>query len=490
MINSITIVGGGTAGWIAANLFAKQWPNKKISLIEAPDIPTVGVGEGSTPYIQKLFETLEIEEETWMAECNATFKNGITFSNWSSVPGCTSYFHPFFSEIDELHIPTFEHNCYLRRKGNDVITHPDNFFLLKKLTDQSKKPHSPKHFPFKNIYAYHFDAELLGKFLRKNAIKLGVKHIVAKVNTVETNVNGEIACVHTNTNKRYFADFFIDCTGFRALLINKTLNVPFISFADNLFNDSAVAIASPFDPMYKPQTVSTAMKAGWAWHIPLTNRVGNGYVYSSRYLSNEEAEQELRAKIGPSAKEMKARHLKMRVGRTKYHWYKNCLAVGLSQGFIEPLEATALHIVQDTIEQFIKAIDMAKNNSYEYQDHFNQSVTFGYESLRDYIVLHYLSNSRNDSQYWIDARNKINISASLNKIMQTWFSGGNLKEELINQQVEHFYSSMSWHAMLSGVGLFPKINTQHNKHTEITSITDIHRFLERAAMNYQLIRKI
>ena len=450
----IIIVGGGTAGWMTASLFAKKWQHLpfEISLIESSNIPTIGVGEGSTPYLQKLFTALEITENEWMTACNATYKNGIKFSNWTDNSSPQSYFHPFPSEVDSLHLEAFEQQNKLRRQGYNCAYHPDDFFLLTLLAQQGKSPKPINGVNCENQYGYHFDSALLGQFLSTFAQKLGVKRVEADVAKVEQSDAGEISAVETLCGRKYTGDIFVDCTGFSALLIEKTLKVPFISFANNLLNDSAVAIPSKKMDKLKPETVSTALNHGWAWHIPLQNRTGNGYVYSSKYLSKDAAEQELRKHIGEENIIGEAKHLKMRVGRTEKHWYKNCLAIGLSQGFIEPLEATALHITQTTIEDFITAYDYG-NTSAEKQQWFNDKVNFNFDRIRDFIVLHYLVNTRADTKYWQDARS-IEISDYLQFIMETWVSGQDIHQALEKLQISQYFSSTSWHCILASSGIF------------------------------------
>ena len=484
----IVIVGGGTAGWITANLFAKRWSQHdfEITLIESPNIPIIGVGEGSTPYIKNLFNTLEIAENEWMDKCNATYKNGIQFNDWSSVKGFKSYFHPFLSELDDQNIPLFEYNTLLRRQGYNTPCHPDDYFLMSTLNKLSKEPIPAQNFPFNSAYSYHFDSHLLGDFLRENALKMGVTHIRANISKVNLNQASDICSIDTDDNRSFISDLFVDCTGFKGMLIQQSLNVPFISFNDNLFNDSAIAIPSKLTPNIKPSTISTAMSAGWSWKIPLKNRVGNGYVYSSKYQTVESAEQELKDKIGHHNITGETRYLKMRVGRVKYPWYKNCLAIGLSQGFIEPLEATALHIVQKMVEEFIDFYE-AGNFTLKHQETFNNKTNFDYERLRDYIVMHYVTNSRNDTQYWHDARTKVVVSDYLKSALQTWFTGKDLRKKLDQQNVSHFYSSPSWHAMLAGVGCFPSVNTKLIPPNNTDNIEAIKKFLYRCSLNYPTI---
>ncbi|MGJ8682528.1 tryptophan halogenase family protein [Paraglaciecola sp.] len=452
----ILIVGGGTAGWMAANLLAKSLDSQQfsISLLESKNVPTVGVGEGSTPYIKRFFDTLGIHEKEWMPACSATYKGGITFSNWSTRPGFTQYFHPFTSSLDIDGFDVFKQVTRLKFDNFDVDAHPDNYFLQAALVKQGHLPTSENKQIVDSIYAYHFDATRLGVFLKEHATSLGVKHIVDDVTDVVLAPSGDIDHVLTASKQIISADIFVDCTGFKALLIEKALGVGFHSFKDNLFNDAAVAIASPTKPQYQAHTVSTALSNGWKWDIPLTSRTGNGYVYSSEFMDADAAELELRNAIQVMDHDVEARHLKMKVGRLDKHWHKNCLAIGLSQGFIEPLEATALHIVQLSIEQFVEQFKKG-NYTTQYQEFYNHGVNHLFEHIRDYIVLHYLTNSRDDTEYWRACRKDIKISDRLQVAMEVWCNGGDLDVELNRQQVTQYYSSMSWHVLLAGMGVFP-----------------------------------
>ncbi|MCF2950262.1 tryptophan 7-halogenase [Paraglaciecola aquimarina] len=454
----ILIVGGGTAGWMSACLMAKTLGSEQfsISLLESNNVPTVGVGEGSTPYIKRFFDALEITEAKWMPACSATYKGGITFANWSTKAGFAQYFHPFTSSLDAESFDVFKQVTRLKHANYHVDAHPNYYFLQAELVNQKRIPVSQDKQKVDSIYAYHFDATKLGLFLKDYACSLGVKHIVDDVTAVKLAESGAIESVTTQSGQTISADIFVDCTGFKALLIEKTLGVNFKSFKDNLFNDSAVAIATPKADFYAPHTISTAMSNGWRWDIPLTSRTGNGYVYSSDFQSASSAEEELRKAIHIHD-DVEARHIKMKVGRLEKHWHKNCVAIGLSQGFIEPLEATALHIVQLSIEQFI---EQYKRGDYsdKYQEYYNHGVNHLFEHIRDYIVLHYLTNSRSDTDYWKACRHDIKISDRLQAAMEVWCSGGDLDEELNCQQVTQYYSSMSWHVLLAGMGVFPTSN--------------------------------
>jgi 2-polyprenyl-6-methoxyphenol hydroxylase-like FAD-dependent oxidoreductase len=485
---SILIVGGGTAGWMAANLLAKSWQDTdiKVTLIESADIGIIGVGEGSTPQLKGFMDYIGAQESDWMPKCNATYKNGITFKNWSSKPGFSQYFHPFPAQTDDYTAPAFFYNSFVRRKGIDIQAHPDPFFLASYLAKNKLAPIANDNFPFETNYGYHFDSNLLGKYLSEKAGTFGVKHLVGTVESICSHENGDIKSVVTQDGEEICADIFIDCSGFQSLLIQKHLKTPFISFADNLFNDSAVVIATEKQDEIESQTISTAMKHGWAWEIPLLNRTGNGYVYSSSFCSADEAEAELKEKLGLQDSAVTVRHLKMKVGRVKDHWVKNCIAVGLSQGFIEPLEATALHLVQETIQGFIDNYQDG-DFSQQYQQRFNNSINQRFDAVRDYIVAHYRVNSRNDTPYWRANAQNNNVSPSLANILNIWVNGKNLSDELDRQKIDNFYPSVSWHCLLAGYGIYPNQeqlkpgNHEAHKH-DLDKISD---FIKRCALNYQ-----
>lgn len=485
---NIVIVGGGTAGWMAANLMAMHWAHLgfTISLLESPQIGIIGVGEGSTPQLKSFMDALGIAESEWMPPCNATYKAGISFRNWSSVPGFTQYFHPFPAQPDDYTAPAFFHNSFVRRKGIDVEGHPDHFFLASYLAKQKLAPVANENFPFEIGYGYHFDSTLLGKFLSAKAVARGVVHKEATVTRVNLNEQGDIASVTTDTGEKIEADIFVDCSGFSGLLIQKALAVPFKPFGENLFNTSAVVMPTSIGETIESQTTSTALKCGWAWAIPLTSRIGNGYVYSSHFCSKDEAETELRTHLGLLDSDVQARHLQMNVGRIEQHWAKNCVAVGLSQGFIEPLEATALHLVQETIQGFIEQYE-AGNFTAKNRAEFNASINRRFEAIRDYIVCHYRVNSCTDSQYWLENARNEKLSDSLRSILMVWVGGKNLTEELERQQITGYYPSASWHCLLAGYGIYPTPAQLKpgNEFANKYNLEKISNFIQRCGMNFK-----
>ena len=485
MPKSIVILGGGTAGWMAANLFVRKWSEEQVSvsLVESPDIGIIGVGEGSTPFLERFFRILDVPDSEWMPRCNATYKLGISFAGWSPGSGIDSYSHPFLSKVDHFTEHAFVTNCRTRRLGLDVNTQPDDFFINSLLVDERKGPHLADNFPFAIGYGYHFDAGLLGQYLGEVAVSRGAKHVQAKVVDVDIAADGNIAALICEGGERIEADMFVDCTGFASVLMQKSLGVKFESFKSNLFNDSAVVMPTPAEDSPRPETISYAMSNGWCWKIPLTNRFGNGYVYSSDFISADDAETELRTFIGTLDSEEEARHLKMNVGQLEHHWEKNCIALGLSQGFIEPLEATALLLVQQAIEMFVARYEKG-NFTAEFRDDYNAKVHERFERVRDYIVAHYKLNTREDTEYWKANRENMDLSDSLRRILDAWYRREDLGKEIDRQNLESHFTNLSWHCLLSGYGAYPRLADDQPGRGDLYEEQGVRKFLTRCALNF------
>ena len=485
MPKRIVILGGGTAGWMAANLFAKRWSPEQVAVtvVESPDIGIIGVGEGSTPFLERFFRLIEVDDSEWMPRCNATYKLAISFAGWSPASGIDSYSHPFLSQVDHFTENAFVANCHKRRLGLDVHTQPDDFFINSLLVNERKGPRLPENFPFAIGYGYHFDAGLLGQFLGEVAVSRGVQHVRSKIADVAMAEDGNIAALLDDTGIRFEADLFVDCTGFASLLMQKSLGVKFESFKSNLFNDAAVVMPTAADDAPRPETVSYAMSNGWCWKIPLTNRFGNGYVYSSDFISADDAETELRDFLGMLDSEEPARHLKMNVGQIERHWEKNCLALGLSQGFIEPLEATALLLVQQAIEMFIARYEKGGFTP-QLRDDFNIKVHERFERVRDYIVTHYKLNTRDDTDYWRANRENMELSDSLRHILDVWYRRGDLAKEIHRQKIESHFTATSWHCLLAGYGAFPPLAADQPGHGDLYDEHGIADFLRRCSLNF------
>ena len=478
----VIILGGGTAGWMTATLLQRHWGKlgTKISLIESSQIGIIGVGEGSTPQLKAFFDEIGVSESDWMPRCNATYKAGIEFSGWSDRPGFERYFHPFPTDVDRFTQGKFFYAAHARRARQNIPAHPDAFFVSTRIARDGRAPVAPANFPFFVSYGYHFDAHLIGAFLRDFGTALGIEHIDARIASVELDPQGDVGALVADDGRRFEADFFVDASGFRAAIIEGALKEPHRSFADNLFNDRAVVAPTPIpDSGIQACTRSIAKSAGWIWNIPLTNRIGNGYVYSSRYIDPDAAAAELREHLG-LAEDCDVRQLEMKCGRIDRSWVRNCLAVGLSQGFLEPLEATALHIVLATVNSFVDAF---KNGE---RDQFNGAIARRYEGIRDYLVGHYRTARRSDTDYWRDATSNDALSDSLKQLITAWFTASNLEQEVIRQDIESYYSTMSWHCMFAGYGNFPEEQMLRPPSAGAApfDMAEVERFVHGCTMNF------
>ncbi|MBU3005550.1 tryptophan halogenase family protein [Paraglaciecola arctica] len=486
-MKKIIIVGGGTAGWMAANILAYSFKksNIEICLIESPEISTVGVGEGSTPALRNFFDLLNIKESDWMPACNATFKTGIRFNDWSTVKDYESYFHSFPSELDFHTQNSFFYNARLRASGINVNANPSDFYLSSSISQLRKHPIPKENFPFEIDYAYHFDSSLLGKYLQKVAKDLGVKHVVAHVENIKITREDRVSSVELKNGEVVKGDFFIDCTGFKGVIINQFPDTEFVSYGSQLLNDSAVTISTPLtNRKISAATESTALDCGWTWKIPLTNRYGNGYVYSSKHISKEDAEKELKTHLNILDDNIAVRHLSFKLGRNNKHWNRNCLAVGLSQGFIEPLEATALLLIQQTVGKFVDYFEKGKFTN-KYQTDFNNSVNSDFDGIKEYVLLHYTLNTRRDTPYWIEnSKNFSNMDARILKLLHGWRNGADISQLIVKLGLSEYYPIPSWYAILSGNGYFPQdLNLPNRNHTN-DNFKDAKLFIQRCTMNY------
>lgn len=472
----IVILGGGTSGWMAANMLANHFKETSIrlTLIESSNIPTVGVGEGSTPFFKQFFEQLGVAEQEWMPACHATYKTGIEFPGWCGESGPESYFHPFYSEIDNEQVPVFFAACEARKKGYTAYAHPDDFFVTSHLRGQHKAPVGA---PYAQAdYGYHFDAGLLAVFLRELAVKRGVTWIDDTVSDVSMHASGDIAALVTQKHGAIDADLFIDCTGFKGVLIKGALERTFLSLRDRLLCDAAVAFPVERTDEHIPSTTrSEAVEAGWVWSIPLSHRTGSGLVYSREHYSSQEATAQLAAYHGlaPEALE-NAKHLAWEPGRLHQHWHKNCFAIGLSQGFLEPLEAPMLNITQQTIAMMIEQIDalekspntgQLKATMAHLKSGFNVQVNNMIDGTCDYIQAHYLLNKRSDSAFWQDACRNPHRSDALNDILLSWNNGQTLDAALAQHGQTQVYLKTSWYCLFAGLNAFPAATTVMPQHS-------------------------
>ncbi|MBV7260352.1 tryptophan halogenase family protein [Erythrobacter crassostreae] len=400
-LRQIAIVGGGSAGWMtAAALSDTLGPNCKITLIESEAIGTVGVGEATIPPIRNFNQRLGIDEATFVKETSGSYKLGIEFVDWARKGH--SYFHPFGQYGAEFDKVPFYHYWMRESLAGSIDGLIDDFSMCWAMAKAGKFTHPQadrRKIQSTFDYAYHFDAGLYAAYLRKFAETRGVKRIEGRVCDVNrNNEDGFIESVVLDSGAEVAAEFFIDCSGFRGLLIEGALEAGYENWQHWLPCDRAVAVPCAKQDTITPYTRSTAKEAGWQWRIPLQHRTGNGYVHCSEYISEDEATETLMSSLDGEAL-AEPRTLRFSTGRRRKFWDKNCVAIGLSAGFMEPLESTSLHLIQYGILRLIALMpgrDMSPLLAREYN---NQTAT-EYERIRDFLILHYKATARDDAELW------------------------------------------------------------------------------------------
>lgn len=443
-VRRVIIVGGGTAGWMAAAGLAKSLGTTlDITLVESDEIGTVGVGEAVIPLIKSFHALLELKESEFLQAVNGTIKLGIEFENWGRLG--ESYFHPFGPTGVEAWAAQF-HHYWLKARLQGEAHELRKFSLEASLAQAGKFTLAAEPQP---QYAYHFDASLYAKFLRKLSEVHGVHRVEGKV--VDVKVHGEsgfIQSIQLESGEQIEGDLFIDCSGFRGLLIQQVLKTEWEDWSHWLRNNSAVAVQTESVSPPAPYTRSTARTSGWQWKIPLQNRVGNGLVYSSNYISDEDAKKALLNNIeGRPINE--PRVIKFRTGRRVQQWVKNCVAVGLSSGFLEPLESTSIHLIQNSVLRLVRMFPAAEIDPAEVRQ-FNNETTAEIEQIRDFIILHYKVTQRSDSKYWTDCR-EMEVPEQLAHKIALFESNARVVRE--NNEM---FRERSWAAVMLGQGMKPR----------------------------------
>jgi 2-polyprenyl-6-methoxyphenol hydroxylase-like FAD-dependent oxidoreductase len=472
-VETLVIVGGGTAGWIAAALLkARFGASLSITVVESDRIGTVGVGEASLPVLRDFLRALRIDEGELLRECDASLKAGLRFANWRTTDPDDVYYHLFFGAeenepllqlIEGLHtqddaaaVPWHGLLAQGVIDGRDFMT---SSTLAGQLVAQRKASKRAGDDGYESPlgYAYHLDAKLFADFLRTWAVRRGVRHLKDHVVRVEVEENGAIRSVVTASQGIIAGDFFVDCSGFRGLLINETLQEPFEPYNRWLLCDSAVAIQLPHgrdEGALAAHTRLDALSAGWAWRIPLFSRQGSGYVYSGAFLTSEEAERELRAQLGPGADDSKPNHLRMRVGRNRRAWVNNCLSVGLAAGFLEALESTSIALIQRGVAKFLRHF---QDRCYDAQgqQQYNREMAEDFEECRDFLVLHYCLTEREDSPFWRQCR-RTEVPDRVTALLEEWRQRGSLQKFVEGEGIGRFFPAVSWYSILLGMASRPK----------------------------------
>ncbi len=451
-IRKILIVGGGTAGWMTAAVLSKLLKNDyaDIQLVESEEIGTVGVGEATIPQIGTFNRTLGIEENDFVKATQGSFKLGIEFVDWGAKG--ERYIHPFGAYGLDMEGVSF-HAFFLKHHGHDYTVNTVEQYSLQALAARQNRfmrPVNAGNSPLSKIaYAFHFDAGLYARYLRGQSEARGVTRQEGKIVDVALHPEtGYIKHVQLTDGRILDADFFVDCTGFRGLLIEQALNAGYNDWSHWLPCDRAIAVPCESADRLTPYTRSTAREAGWQWRIPLQHRIGNGHVWSSAFTTEERATELLMSNLDgkPLAE---PRHLRFLTGHRKKFWVKNCVAIGLSAGFIEPLESTSIHLIQSGVAKLLQMFPGRGFNQPDI-DRYNRVTTFEFERIRDFIILHYHLNRRDDTEFWKYTRN-MSIPDYLADKMALFESHGRIFREN-----EELFNDTSWFAVMIGQGLRPR----------------------------------
>ncbi|MDR7269955.1 tryptophan halogenase [Pelomonas saccharophila] len=450
LVRRIVIVGGGTAGWMAAAAFSRLLgPGYDIRLVESDEIGTIGVGEASIPYLADFNAALGLDENEFLRATQGTFKLGIEFVDWARLGD--RYTHAFGQVAMDIGALAFHHYWLRLRMNGDC--RPLGVFSLNALAASQgrfmrARPDLPNS-PLGNIaHAFHFDAGLYARFLRGFAEQRGVRRVEGKVVEVRQGEDGGIAGVQLENGDVVEGDFFLDCSGLRGLLIEQTLKAGYHDWRHWLPCDRAVAVPCASVQPLLPYTRATARPAGWQWRIPLQHRIGNGHVFSSRFMSEDEATALLMSKLDgePLAE---PRCIPFVPGQRKRFWIKNCVALGLAAGFFEPIESTNIHLIQTAIMRVLALLPRAGMDA-EDIDEYNAQTQAEYERIRDFVILHYHATERDDSPFWTQCRTMA-VPDTLRRKMALFRSNGRLFHD-----GKELFADSSWLQVLIGQRIDPR----------------------------------
>lgn len=459
-IKQIVIVGGGSAGWLTAGLLAAEHCGKNspinITLIESPDVATIGVGEGTWPSMRSTLNRIGISEKAFICQTNASFKQGSKFVNWCDDETQHHYYHPFMTPQGYTQANLYQgwQAKHPQQPFADIVS------IQGQICERGRAPKqqgTPEYASVTN-YGYHLDAGKFAALLQQHCCeKLGVNHIRDHVLSIENNDDEYIAALHCKQSGRIAGDLFIDCTGSKAILIGQHYHVPYIVKTDVLFNNRALAVQLPYECDNSPinsATVSTAQEAGWIWDIGLPTRRGVGYTYSSKYQTDQQATETLRAyaaqTIGEtSAQDLDIRPIQFTPGYREKFWHKNAVAVGMSAGFIEPLEASALALIELSCSMISEQLPRNVEHMQVLANRFNQRFTYRWARVIDFLKLHYVLSNR-QGQYWQDHRNNKSIPESLKNLLALWQHQAPSRFDFI--QNEEIFPSASYQFVLYGMG--------------------------------------
>lgn len=476
-IEKILILGGGTAGWMTASYLAKALGDTvSISVLEAPAIPRIGVGEATVPNLQPVFfDFLGLKERDWMPACNASFKVGIKFINWRTggtgeaaprtINGRSDHFYHVFGLLPEHDRLPLSH-YWVHRRHHGETSEPFDYACCWEpaIMDARKAPCWPDGQPA-TTYAWHFDANLVANFLRELAVeRFGVVHHQDEMVEVEKDGRGFITALRTKKGARLEADLFVDCSGFRGLLINQAMGEPFIDMSDHLLCDSAIASAVDYDDddSVEPYTSAIAMKSGWTWKIPMLDRFGSGYVYSSRFATVDEATEDFCRmwKLDPQVHPMNK--IRFRVGRNRRAWVRNCVSIGLSSCFLEPLESSGIYFITAAIYQLAKHVP-DKTFNQVLIDRFNREIEEMFDDTRDFIQAHFALSPRSDTPFW-RASSELNLPPDFQEKLRMYKACLPVNAPVVNAstyyqnfeaEFRNFWTNGSYYCIFTGLDVIP-----------------------------------
>ncbi len=480
-LNKIVIVGGGTAGWLTAAVIAADHCvdghlDPAITVIESPQVGTIGVGEGTWPSMRRTLGRIGISEKEFILECGASFKQGSKFVGWrNGVAEKDFYYHPFMvpAGYPDLNLPY----------GWQALA-PDSSFAETVCPQQSvcemglapKQKTTPEYASVVN-YAYHLDAGKFGNLLQKHCCnKLGVEHIQAHVTGIESQQNGDIASIVCEDGQQISGDLFIDCTGFGSMLLGKHYNIPLVSQSDTLFIDSALATQVPYpepDTPIASATIGTAQRNGWIWDIGLAARRGVGHVYSSSHASDDQVEEALRAYLAATVSKetidaLQLRKITFAPGHRQQFWLKNCVAVGSAAGFIEPLEASALALVELSAAAISEEMPANRRIMDITADRFNRRLSYHWERVIEFLKLHYVLSERADSDFWLDNRRPETIPERLKELLELWCYQAPSSSDLTH--IEELFSAASYQYVLYGMGFNTTFKSTRRSANDLESL--------------------
>lgn len=458
-VKAVVIVGGGTAGWLTAGTIAARHQARmkagglSVTLIESANVRAIGVGEGTWPTMRASLERIGVSETGLFRECDAAFKQGGQFVGWTTGAGGDSYYHPLMVPQGFSQVNLVPH--WLR--GGGVTSFCDFVTPQGRLCDAGLAPKTITHGEYRAVanYAYHLDAGKFGPFVAKHCTeRLGVRHVVADVVSVNCSESGDIVSVLTPQAGEIAGDLFIDCSGFSALLIDKTLGVEFRGCGDILLCDTGLAVQVPFetpDARMASHTIATAQEAGWTWDICLPTRRGVGYVYSSRHTSEEAARETLLGYIGPQHKDLPVRKIPIRAGHRERFWKNNCVAIGLAGGFLEPLESSAIVLVELSAKLLAEQLPACREVMDIVARRFNDVTLYRWGRIIDFLKLHYVLTRRTDTAFWRDNVDPATVPERLRDMLTLWkYQSPWFFDEL--DRLEEVFPAASYQYVLYGMG--------------------------------------